>query len=328
MKYLYANFSDSAINYGNLIIDYATRLLLEEYLRLPFDEFDCLKDTVRSDATYDFALIPGCTLLTAGQALGIHSLDKLKIPIYCLAGNIWAPARNRGLLLRTRVLHFRKEHEPDLAIARICEQPVGCRDPYTFEALSKAGIKSVYMGCPTLMLPDSNVTDDGFVLLSFGRDHIRSQVRAGSRLALSKPVIGICHQRRDYDRIRAAGWKLPLVDYYDNLSMYLSYFERASVVVTGRLHGVLPAIAFHKRVFYFGTNDSRTTILDDLGVAIHDYSKISRALDLASDVVNHAVIAEYRKAWCDMLRFITKCSKPASAKEYAKSPADTVAEQV
>lgn len=304
MKYLYANFTDSAINYGNLIIDFATKRLLKNQLQLKYEEFDCLNGGGLPQGEYDFAIIPGCTLLTAGQSQGLRSLSELNIPIYCLAGNIWAPQKPYGFLLRTRVLRFRQPPEPDLGIVRLCRQPVGCRDPYTYDQITRAGIQAIYMGCPTLLLPNDDTGNDGFVLFSFGRHHLRTQVRYGRQLSHDANVIGICHQKNDYDRIRAAGWRLPLVDYHGDLDMYLSYFKRASVVITGRLHGALPALAYGKRVFYFGTNDSRTTILDDLGVPIHPYRAIPHGVALASSAINGGVVDYYKKSWQGMLDLI------------------------
>src|SRR5690606_33271382 len=109
-------------------------------------------------------------------------------------------------------------------------------------------------------------------LFSFGRGHLRKQVHEGRKLADNTNIIGICHEPgNEFERIRAAGWNLPLVTFDGDVQRYLSYFKRASMIVTGRLHGALPGIAYEKPVMYFGTNDTRTTLLDDLGVRIYGY---------------------------------------------------------
>jgi hypothetical protein len=284
-----------------MIIDHATKILLDQHRNSDYEVFDSL----RAEApvgNFSFAIVPGCTLLTPGQAPGVETLRRLRIPVHCLAGNLWEPGPAKGILLRKRILRFRSPSLPDLSVVRMCTPPVGCRDPQTFSRITSAGIAARYTGCPTLLLPPENIADDGFVLFSFGRHRIRTQVRYGqSLLHHSLPVIGICHEIGDYERIRAAGWKLPLVTFRDDLNLYLSYFQRAHIVVTGRLHGALPSLAYGKKVFYFGTTDSRTSLLDDLGVPVYRYADIPFALKLANSGFNHELLRKFAKEWAEML---------------------------
>ncbi|MCH7477665.1 MAG: polysaccharide pyruvyl transferase family protein [SAR324 cluster bacterium] len=125
-------------------------------------------------------------------------------------------------------------------------------------------------------------------------DWPRGQTAFAHRLRKDHHVVGICHETHDYSRYMAAGWSLPLVTFSGDLELYLSYFKRAHVVITGRLHGALPSLAYGKPVYYYGTRDSRTTLLDDLGVPIHDYSDLDRAVERASAGFNRYVAEQFR----------------------------------
>ncbi len=64
----------------------------------------------------------------------------------------------------------------------------------------------------------------------------------------------------------------------------------ADAVVTNRLDGALPSIAYGKKIFYFGTRDTRTMILDDLGILIHPYRRFGQEVRRASATVNRDVV--------------------------------------
>jgi hypothetical protein len=191
--------------------------------------------------------------------------------------------------------------------------PVGARDPFTHALLARNGIETLYTGCATVMLPPDGVADDGYVLMSFGRGFVRTQTRAGHALARTHDVIGICHEVGDEERYRAAGWRLPLVTYRGDVEMYLTYFKRASLVVTGRLHGALPGLAYGKKVFCYGKRDSRTTILDDLGVPLHSHSDIPAAPQRASGAFNKAIVELYRRNWDRMCEVIERRRRPTTS---------------
>ena len=296
VRYLYANFGARSRNFGNLVIDYATRYLMRDEFPAAAAEFDSFDRKIPL-GSYDFVLVPGGTMITAGQNPGLEHIEQLGCPVYCLAGSLWTSTASPGLLLRKRVIRFRQPPMVDLRIVRKMTPPVGCRDRFTYELLRAEGIESYYTGCPTLMLPDDGVADDGYVLMSLGRGFVRTQTRYAARLARRHHIVGIVHEVDDYQRFRAAGWKLPLVTYCGDLDLYLSYFKRAAVVVSGRLHGVLPALGYDKPVFYYGTRDTRTTILDDLGVPVHSYREIFEAVDRASRYSNRHLLRHFRSNW-------------------------------
>lgn len=300
MNYIYASAGQSK-NYGDWIIDYATRQMLERYLPAPAAEQDMFSEEIEQ-GDFDCMIIPGVTMLTPGARPFLKSLDQVAYPIYCLAGNYWVrKTPKRGLLVRNRLL-FAKPPEPaDLSVIDQLERPVGARDPFTHELLQRSGVETRYMGCPTLHMTAAGVGDDGYVLFSLGRGHVRTQVRAAHQLARKQHVICICHEPHERAQFLAAGLKLPLIDYPGDIELYLSYFRRASIVVTGRLHGALPAIAFKKRVFYFGTRDSRTTLLENIGIPIHSYREIKHADERAVRSPNLAMLDFFESQWATHL---------------------------
>lgn len=287
-------------NFGDYVIHHAIESLLERFLPRPIAWWDIEAENPPA-ASADCFLLPGITHLTVGERPALERLRELPHPAYCLSGCLWQKNPEPGFLLRTRVLHRKQPAPVDLSVVRLLQPPIGARDPHTFQLLQRAGIEVIYTGCATLLLPAEGVGDDGYVLFSLGRGRVREQTQAARFLAREHPVIGLCHEIGDEARYRAAGWELPLVNWRGDVELYLSYFKRASVVVTGRLHGALPALAYGKRVFYFGTRDTRTTILDDLGVPIHDWSELASAVRRASSACNRSLPAFYLENWQRLL---------------------------
>ncbi|MBI4695910.1 MAG: polysaccharide pyruvyl transferase family protein [Gammaproteobacteria bacterium] len=300
MKWAYANFTDSSCNFGNYVIDYATRRLLTNVLPPPVREFDSFREGL-GEQRYDAVIVPGCTMLTRGQNPGLECLSEKNGPVFCLAGSIWTQAPRHGFLLRNRILG-RRVSAPDLCIANMITGPVGVRDPFTLNTLTEHGIPALYTGCPTLFLERNSRLEGDYVLFSFGRHAMRAQVRAGRRLARTEHVIGIVHEPYDEARIRAAGWDLPLINFRGDIELFLSYFQSAALVVTGRLHGALPSIAYGRRLVYFGQRDTRTTLLDDLGVPIVDVRDIDDLRTHARVYSADVLVTHFKRNWEELLR--------------------------
>ncbi|MBK7999087.1 MAG: polysaccharide pyruvyl transferase family protein [Verrucomicrobia bacterium] len=295
-------------NFGDYVIHHSVEQLLARFVPRAAGHWD-IESGRLPEIDADCLLVPGITHLTAGERPALERLGELPLPAYCLSGCIWQPAQHPGFLLRTRVLRWRQVAEPDTRVARAMRPPVGARDPFTYECLRRAGIETLYTGCATLLMPAEGVADDGYVLFSLGRGHVREQTLASRLLAREHTVVGICHEDGDEERYRAAGWELPLVNWRGDVELYLSYFKRASTVVTGRLHGALPALAFGKRVFYFGTRDTRTSLFDDLGVPIHDWSDLPSAVRRASADFNRALPGRFLENWQRLLEHIVAESR-------------------
>lgn len=297
LRYLYADPTIGTRNFGDHIINYATLRLLRENLGPPAGTYDPTTGRY-PEGDYDLMVLPGVTMLTAGARSSLNALDRLPFPTYCLAGSIWSPLPRPGILLRNRVVAAASTGPIDLSVPKQLAGPIGARDSFTFSRLQEGGFETIYTGCPTLSLPAEDVADDGYVLFSVGRHGVRQQAWAAARMAArGERVVGIAHEPRDVQRLRAAGWRLPLVTFHGDVELYLSYFAHASAVVTGRLHGALPALAYGKPVYYFGTRDSRTTIFDDLGITIHSGRHLHKATKSATTGYSRSVVSWFAENW-------------------------------
>lgn len=310
MNYLYASAAKSR-NYGDWIIEYASQQMLSKYLPEPAAVQDMFS-TERLPGDFDCMIIPGVTMLTPNARPFLKSLKSAPYPVHCLAGNYWVPKLpSSGVLFKNVVRMKGKQNEADMSVVNCLQEPVGVRDPFTQHLLEAHGAATSFTGCPTIHLSDEGCGDDGYVLFSFGRGHEYTQVRAAHHLAKKHHVICICHEPHDFDRLKAAGLKLPLVDFNEDIELYLSYFRRASVVVSGRLHGILPSVAFKKPVFYFGTVDSRTTFLEVLGIPIHGYGALRQSVDKAIVSPNQGAITHFHNKWGEMLTALKSRYSPS-----------------
>jgi hypothetical protein len=294
--YLYANFTDSSINYGNYIIDYATKQFIKNNLsdEISFVEYDSFGDVI-PEGDFQGLFIPGCTMLTPGENSSLSKIGAINYESFCLAGSLWYSKRDKYFLIKKRLVRYTKGLVPDLSIVQNLTGIIGCRDSYTYDILKSSALNVLYTGCPTLFLDNSNVCDNDYVLFSFGRGDYYKQVSIGNRIGKKSRIIGVSHEEGDTKRLMAAGWKHPIVDFNGDIELYLSYFKNASYVISGRLHGILPSVAYGKKCMYFGTNDTRTTILNDLGIPIYGLRDLKKFKDLCLVYHNPDLLNFFKK---------------------------------
>lgn len=299
MSILYANFSDTSVNYGNHIIEYATQKFLTEYfssnnLKKEFTHYDSFSTSI-PEGNFDSLFIPGCTMLTPGQNASLSHISKLNYPSFCLAGSLWYENKEKKILIKTRVVNLSKSKAVDISIVQNLKGIVGCRDSFTYTTCQNNNIKSLYTGCPTLFL-ENDIQDksEDHVLFSFGRNNLYKQIYYASQIAKSHKIIGIVHEKGDFEKVLAAGWKFPLIDYRGDIELYLSYFKTAEYVISGRLHGILPSLAYGKKCMYFGTSDTRTSILNDLGIQVNEYSEIPMFESKSQTILNKNILNYFK----------------------------------
>lgn len=294
-KVIYADFNEKCQNYGNHIIEFATQKLIKDKYQevYRFDSFYYEHDinSKFNSIEHDFVLVPGCTMYTNGQNKILNNIDNRFI-IKGLAGSIWSnDFFDHKKNYFGKILNTSKNAKADLTIVKKMTGNVGCRDSFTFKQLVKNNIQARYVGCPTLFLDESDIKynnhNDDYCLFSFSRENIKEQVKVARQLSKKYRIVGICHEIKDYNIIKSLGWNFPLVDYDGDIQKYLSYFLNAEIVITGRLHGLLPSIAFNKKIIYFGNDDSRTTILDDIMVTKF---KLSNVENVKPQLINKNII--------------------------------------
>ena len=279
--YAWASITIDTCNYGNWLIEYC----LKEILDLPepaitFDSFLPLADPLieQINQTCKFVLSPGCTTLQMGQNAAYTAFDKIKPPTPCFGGCLWQSGQISHLskqlnMLAPAQLAMRqgKTARADLTVAAKMSQPIGSRDPYTHKILTEAGIASRFVGCPTLIAPQA-VTHwrkpaGERLIMSLSRSSVPAQLRLIRKLSRSWNVHIVIHE--PYERkIMKLLPKIATIN-FEHPKQLLDAYCSADIVVTGRLHGALPAIRCGVPVAFFGNpSDSRLSLLEFLGIPL------------------------------------------------------------
>lgn len=240
-----------SVNLGNRIIEYAVKSLL----RLPEpviavsafsvpsqDQIDIINGT-------DFLIVPGSTTLAngPGQCEASSCFDKIKVPIFCVGASVWLP-----------------RYGMNSAMAKRLTQPVGARDPLTHKVLLSMGIQSMLVGCPVMHLRKLDITNpfESYTLIGFARENHSWQESLFKTLC-GKKIAAV----QEYSEVPLAKSSSTEMFDYSNIENVMQKYAQCSRVVTGRLHGALPAISQKKPVHFFGNkNDSRFSLLEDLHV--------------------------------------------------------------
>ena len=211
-------------NYGNRLIEKSTFKLLALPESTPkFSVFQKMTDELLEFInSHEYLIITGCTTLQddpGHQVCFDSQFEKIKIRKVCFGGAFYCESNDN----------------PSLRIARLYDTPIGARDPWTAEYLAKNHIASCLVGCPTLLegadLVDWKDDPSGFVLVS------------------SSPELMLDYSFLDGRRVRFIkhdSWSRG-EELRDS-----SLFEGASLVITGRLHAALPALARGIRVRFYG----------------------------------------------------------------------------
>ena len=137
---------------------------------------------------------------------------------------------------------YMKEHEP-----------IGCRDSYSKNILQENGIKSYFSGCMTLTLNQfENVEKEDYILLVDVTDAVYEKVKT-----LTKKSIKRITNNRDSKEYSNLDWKTR-IQYVED---YLKTIQKASVVITPRLHCALPSLALQTPVLLidYSLNNDRTS---------------------------------------------------------------------
>lgn len=131
-------------------------------------------------------------------------------------------------------------------------EPIGCRDSYSKKLLSENGIKSYFSGCMTLTLDRfQGIEKEDYILLVDVTDKIYEKVKT----ITNKRIERITNNRdsKEYSKLE---WK----DRKKYVEDYLKTIQKASLVITPRLHSALPSLALQTPVLLidYSLNNDRT----------------------------------------------------------------------
>lgn len=121
--------------------------------------------------------------------------------------------------------------------------PVGCRDRYTYEELRGLGLRAELVHCATLTLPRYGGPRSGICVVDFplGEDDARCLADR-----LGEPVRRLSHRLLGPAAHRGFAY-----EWSRGLEL-LETYRRAALVITGRLHALLPCLAFGTPVIFQG----------------------------------------------------------------------------
>lgn len=275
MKYAWTSITKSCTNAGNFLIEYNLKKILEEKgIREPavvLDAFDNTRNDLDKLKGVDFIFVPGCTTLSTHHYPALKKIiedDGLSLPIY----NIGAA-------------FFGQPHEDSIALLKRYFSPIGTRDPLSDEYLKKHDIETMLIGCPTLFSGKAEslaINDSNKVLFVFGLNHFDEQIELVKKIiAAGYRVTTIAQEKHQVEIAAKAG--IEILDY--SPEALISAINESRIVVTGRLHAALPAIACGIPVYFINTlKDSRFSLLEYLGLKLNS---IDSALNEIVDIVNN-----------------------------------------
>lgn len=132
-------------------------------------------------------------------------------------------------------------------------EPIGCRDSYSKNILKENGIESYFSGCMTLTLNKfENIEKEDYILLVDVSDDIYQKVRNTTNKRIER--ITNNRDRREYSKLN---WKTRK----EHVEEYLKSIQKASLVITPRLHCALPSLALQTPVLLidYSLNNDRTS---------------------------------------------------------------------
>ena len=131
--------------------------------------------------------------------------------------------------------------------------PIGCRDSYTKGILQENGIKSYFSGCMTLTLNKfEDIEKEDYILLVDVTDAVYEKIKTMTNKRIERTT-----NNRDRKEYSMLNWE-KRKKYVEE---YLKSIQRASLVITPRLHCALPSLALQTPILLidYSLNNDRTS---------------------------------------------------------------------
>lgn len=257
MKYSWVSITKSCVNFGNFQIEFCLKKILEEhgFTQKPdffVDGFVVNSKKIAEEVNKtDFLLVPGCTTLTVKHYPGLQSIiENIKVPIFNLGAAF-----------------FGQPDQDSIPYFKYFYQPIGVRDPESENFLKQNNIPVKLIGCPTLFSGTAEKFENrqtNKIVFIFGLKEIENQKEILKMLIQKKYDIQLLIQEKSQKKLIKEFNLNPIIYSPENL---MNALKDARLMVTGRLHGALPAIACGTPVFFTQTvDDSRFSLLNYLGI--------------------------------------------------------------
>jgi hypothetical protein len=306
-----------AFNVGNDVIFFGLRHFVQE-------AFQCVVNLVSLPATSRYesvakagltprtiheinqyghgVIVGGGNLYENGELdVNLDALEQLQVPLMLFSlskGRIYS--RNRQMVPRTDAMPARNI----LGLNRRALVSL-TRDHATQNQLRELGVaNSVVGGCPTIFLdrmrsslPPLSAMDREGVFISIRTPDLMNipldcKVRVYRQIEEiieylrrkgHRNVRLLCHDHRDIPF--AASFQGVDYVYTDDCSVFLALLHSASLVVTYRLHAVLPCLAFGTPTIAISYDERALSLIDTVGFGSWNIDLVQSA-DLVADVVN------------------------------------------
>lgn len=248
------SIASDCINRGNLIIEYATRQVLD------LAEVDVEVNAHRTMTAESIAAVNACSALVLPGATLLQPEDHVAVRQF---GDITCPILPIGVALRSRM------GIPDISVARHFTIPTGSRDPFTHQSLRQGGIASYLVGCQTLLLGRAHAWQrrEGPIVASLGLG-LQSRLRECVAACADIDETIVLNHAPGAQSHPFSGPRLQVVE-LDSAASAFEWYGNASVVITGRIHALLTCITLGTPVVFFGGwYDSRYSLVQYLGVPI------------------------------------------------------------
>ena len=131
-------------------------------------------------------------------------------------------------------------------------EPIGCRDTYTRDLLKKNGVNAYFSGCMTLTLNKfDDIKKEDYILLVDVKDEIYKKISE-----LTDKKIERITNNLDSKEHSKLNWE----QRKKKVEAYLKKIQKASLVITPRLHCALPSLALETPILFidYSLNNDRT----------------------------------------------------------------------
>jgi len=268
-QYAWASIGDHCRNWGNRIIEqcawYVMRHLCRPKVTInPFVSID-----PKQLVGCDFVVHGGATVLDAKDSPGMYDLG---IPLVVVGGAL-------GSGRPTDYLCDDATEWDDRMVKRV-EKPIAVRDSLTARRVTGRGVGVVLVGCPTLFCREvfGPMGDrEPYIAVSLGRGPLWRRADVAIKIATKYQwkICVVAHEYSQIDKGKELFGDVRIVGEADPKKM-IECYARASLTVTGRIHGAIPSLCYGTPTYYYESlkHDSRDQLLRDCGVKIYQVEDI------------------------------------------------------